>query len=352
MGVGVRLVEAQSSLVFGLCLLEVSSLEHEVTQVDHSRDASRIRDDGCAEIFFRALAVSPFEPTDAALGKCCRDILAFGDRRSEKRSRLLQVAALIREHAIGEVAYAPRHITQRALLVAIRKSPAFMRIDVVTLFPQFFEPIVGGSILGRAQAKGLVSINVHDLWSWVPDGERADDAPYGGGPGMVLRLGPLVSSIESLLGSLSAPPGCRVIVPSPAGRRFDHLTAEMLAAFDRLLFVCGHYEAIDERFFDLVEADELSLGDFVLTGGEIATLAFVDAVVRLVPGAIDAESIESDSFAHGGLDWPHFTRPAVFRGHPVPEVLLSGDHERIAAWRKDAARSRTATRRPDLMPKR
>jgi tRNA (guanine37-N1)-methyltransferase len=225
-----------------------------------------------------------------------------------------------------------------------------MQIDVVTLFPQFFEPFVTGSIVGRAQTKGLVRIAVHDLWAFVPPGERADDAPYGGGPGMVLRLGPLIACMESLLGEgLTVPPGCRVIVPSPAGERFTHARAVELASLSRLVIVCGHYEGLDERFFSLVPATELSLGDFVLTGGEIAALAFLDATVRLVPGVIKAESARADSFAGGALDWPHYTRPAVFRGLAVPDVLLSGDHERIATWRKEAALARTLERRRDLL---
>ncbi len=225
-----------------------------------------------------------------------------------------------------------------------------MQIDVVTLFPQFFEPFVTGSIVGRAQTKGLVRIAVHDLWAFVPPGERADDAPYGGGPGMVLRLGPLIACMESLLGAgLAVPQGCRVIVPSPAGERFTHARAAELASLSRLVIVCGHYEGLDERFFSLVPASELSLGDFVLTGGEVAALAFLDATVRLVPGVIKAESARADSFAGGALDWPHYTRPAVFRGLAVPDVLLSGDHQRIAAWRKEAALARTRERRRDLL---
>jgi tRNA (guanine37-N1)-methyltransferase len=224
-----------------------------------------------------------------------------------------------------------------------------MQIDIVTLFPQFFEPLITGSILGRAQAKGLARISVHDLWNFVPPGERADDTPYGGGPGMVLRLGPLVACLEALLGDdLSVADECLVLVPSPAGPRFDQSVAMSLASRSRLIVVCGHYEAIDERLFDLVRATELSLGDFVLTGGEIAAMAFLDATVRLLPGVIKPESVQDESFTAGGLDWPHFTRPAVFRGVPVPEVLLSGDHERIADWRREAARTRTAERRPDL----
>lgn len=209
--------------------------------------------------------------------------------------------------------------------------------------------MIEGSILGRAQSKGVARIELHDLWRFVPAGERADDAPYGGGAGMVMRLGPIVDCLEQLLGgSLEVPAGCKIIVPSPAGRRFDHDGALGLSKAERLIVLCGRYEGIDDRLFDLVDAEEISLGDFVLTGGEVAALAFVDACVRLLPGAIAEESARDDSFADGDLDWPHYTRPAVFRGHSVPEVLLTGDHARIAAWRQEQASSRTAHRRPDL----
>lgn len=224
-----------------------------------------------------------------------------------------------------------------------------MRIDVVTLFPQFIEPLVRGSIVGRAQAKGLAEITVVDLWRFVPDGERADDAPYGGGAGMVMRLGPIIACMESLLGeSLDVPERARVVVPSPAGPVFDQARARELAALERLIVICGHYEGIDERFFDLIRAEEISLGDFVVTGGEIPALAIVDACVRILPGAIAAESAANESFSGPDLDWPHYTRPAVFRGESVPEVLLSGDHGKIAAWRSARAAERTMHRRPDL----
>lgn len=224
-----------------------------------------------------------------------------------------------------------------------------MRIDIVTLFPTFFEPIVSGSIIGRAQEKGLASIAVWDLRESVARGERADDAPYGGGPGMVLRLEPIVASLEHLFGpDLAVPPNQRVIVPSPAGRRFDDALARRLAALERLVIVCGHYEGIDERLFEIVDAEEVSLGDFVTTGGEIPAMAIVDACVRLIPGAIDAQSAAFDSFADGALDWPHYTRPAEFRGHNVPEILLSGDHAKIARWRREQSEARTKSRRPDL----
>jgi len=217
------------------------------------------------------------------------------------------------------------------------------------LFPEFLRPVVEGSILGRAQRSGVAQIELHDLWRFVPGGERADDAPYGCGAGMVMRLGPIVDCLEQLLGGeLRVPPGAKVIVPSPAGRRFDHSVASELARCERLIVVCGRYEGIDDRLFDLVDAEEISLGDFVLTGGEIAALALVDACVRLLPGAIAAESARDDSFADGDLDWPHYTRPAVFRGLSVPDVLLTGDHARIATWRREQASARTARRRPDL----
>jgi tRNA (guanine37-N1)-methyltransferase len=224
-----------------------------------------------------------------------------------------------------------------------------MRIDVITLFRAFFEPIISGSILGRAQGKGLVDVRVHDLWRYVPAGERADDAPYGGGPGMVMRLGPLIACLEDVLGAgLAVPERCRVIVPSPAGVRFDHAMAQTFSELSNLVIICGHYEGIDERLFELVPAHEVSLGDFVLTGGEIPALAFIDACVRLLPGAIDPQSASEDSFADGTLDWPHYTRPAVFRGIAVPDVLLSGDHAKIARWRRTQAHERTGSRRPDL----
>ncbi|HET9343625.1 MAG TPA: tRNA (guanosine(37)-N1)-methyltransferase TrmD [Candidatus Eremiobacteraceae bacterium] len=224
-----------------------------------------------------------------------------------------------------------------------------MRIDIVTLFPEFLRPVVEGSILGRARSKGLAQIELHDLWKFVPAGERADDAPYGGGAGMVMRLGPIVDCLEHLLGGdLKVPAGHKLIVPSPAGRRFDHSVALELSQLERIIVLCGRYEGIDDRLFDLVEAEEISLGDFVITGGEIAALAFVDACVRLLPGAIAPESARDDSFTDGELDWPHYTRPAVFRGLAVPDVLLTGDHARIEAWRRSEASARTTRRRPDL----
>lgn len=223
-----------------------------------------------------------------------------------------------------------------------------LRVDVLTLFPEMFAPALGLSILGRAQERGVVDVRLHHLLDELHGTERADDRPFGGGPGMVLRIEPLARVLDAILAD--APPEERraVVVTSPAGAPFKHADALGFSTLDRLVIVCGHYEGIDERFTALYGAREVSLGDFVLTGGEIPALAFLDATVRLVDGAINAESLASESFADALLDAPAYTRPAVFRGVPVPDVLLSGDHAKIAEWRRRQSRERTAARRGDL----
>ena len=191
-------------------------------------------------------------------------------------------------------------------------------------------------------------VRLHHLLDALGARERADDRPFGGGPGMVLRVEPLARVLDAILAD--APPHERraVVIASAAGRPFAQADAREFAGLDRIVIVCGHYEGIDERVVALYGAREVSLGDFVLTGGEIPALAFLDATVRLVEGAIAPESLASESFTAGVLDAPAYTRPAVFRGEAVPEVLLSGDHARIAAWRREQSRARTAARRPDL----
>ncbi|MGP6157431.1 MAG: tRNA (guanosine(37)-N1)-methyltransferase TrmD [Vulcanimicrobiaceae bacterium] len=223
-----------------------------------------------------------------------------------------------------------------------------LAVDVVTLFPEIFAPAVALSILGRAQERGLVRIAVHNLLDALERGKRADDRPYGGGPGMVLRLEPLARVLDRILEDGAPDERREVVVTSAAGKPFRQADAERFAALERLIVVCGHYEGIDERLVELYAAQEYSLGDFVLTGGEIPALAFIDATVRLVPGAINADSLTAESFVDGGLDAPAYTRPATFRSLDVPPVLLSGDHARIAAWRRDESRRRAAERRPDL----
>jgi len=223
-------------------------------------------------------------------------------------------------------------------------------IDVVTLFPEVFAPFVGLSIVGRAVEAGLVDVRYHHLLDSVAGRERADDEPYGGGAGLVMRIEPVAKALDGILSG--APAGERrvIAVTSPSGKRFEQADARRFAReLDRLVLICGHYEGIDERLSALYEIEEYSLGDFVLTGGEIPALAIMDATVRLLEGAIHSDSAAAESFEQRLLDHPSYTRPASFRGVDVPEVLLSGDHAAIAAWRRQKSRERTASRRPDLL---
>ena len=223
-----------------------------------------------------------------------------------------------------------------------------LTIDIITLFPELFAPFVGLSIVGRAAERGVVAVRYHHLLDELPQGERADDALFGGGPGMVLRIEPVARALDRILAEARSQ-RLAIVVPTPAGAPFTHAHAARWAMLERLIIVCGHYEGIDERLNALYQVEECSIGDFVLTGGEIPALAFMDATVRLVPGALAAESLASESFAAGTLDYPSFTRPATFRGVDVPAVLLSGDHAKIARWRREQSRRRTEARRSDLL---
>jgi tRNA (guanine37-N1)-methyltransferase len=222
-------------------------------------------------------------------------------------------------------------------------------IDVVTLFPELFAPFVGLSIVGRAVESGVVAVRYHHLLDELGRGERADDTPFGGGPGMVLRIEPLARILDRIVAEAPLEERRAIVVPSPSGARFNQASAKRWAGLQRLVILCGHYEGIDDRLRTLYEVEECSLGDFVLTGGEIPALAFMDATVRLLAGALRPASLESESFADGLLDYPAFTRPASFRGVDVPAVLLSGDHAKIAQWRREQSRLRTAARRRDLL---
>ena len=231
-----------------------------------------------------------------------------------------------------------------------------MRVDVVTIFPDYLAPL-GVSLLGKAQERGLLKVGVHDLRTWTADVHRTvDDSPYGGGPGMVMTPGPWGQALDAVLAGTDVRPV--LVVPTPSGRPFTQELAAELSGEPWLVFACGRYEGIDSRV--LLDAEqrfrvlELSLGDYVLAGGEVAVLVLVEAVVRLLPGVLgNAESHRDDSFAPGAmqdlLEGPVYTRPPVWRGLGVPEVLQSGDHARIAAWRREQARARTAERRPDLL---
>lgn len=226
-----------------------------------------------------------------------------------------------------------------------------LTIDILTLFPGMFPGVLGESILGRAQERGLVRVSVHDIRAWADPKHRvADDTPYGGGGGMVMKPEPVVGAIEAVRG-MRGPGAGPVIYLSPQGRPFSHMEAQRLARLSHFTLLCGHYEGIDERVREGGWIDEeLSIGDYVLTGGELPALVVVDAVVRLLPGALGNESsAANDSFATGLLDCPHYTRPEEFRGLRVPEILRSGHHAEIERWRRREALRRTLARRPDLV---
>lgn len=223
-----------------------------------------------------------------------------------------------------------------------------MRIDILTILPEMFEAPMSASMLGIAREKGILDLHVHDLRDWTHDRHRTtDDSPYGGGPGMVMKPEPVFAAVRAIRAMDAAEP--YTIFLAPSGRPFDQPCARELSARERLLFVCGRYEGFDERILTL--ADEiLSIGDYVLTGGELAAMVVADATVRLLPGVLGHEdSVTDESFSEGLLEYPHYTRPAEFEGMQVPEVLLSGDHARIARWRREQAIARTARVRPDLL---
>jgi tRNA (guanine37-N1)-methyltransferase len=226
-----------------------------------------------------------------------------------------------------------------------------MRFDVLTLFPEIFQGFLGQSLLKRAIDAGLVETLPHDIRNWsVGKHRQVDDRPFGGGPGMVMMPGPVVEGVEAVQ-ALSKTPG-HLVMLTPQGRRLDQPAVERLAARPRLLLLCGRYEGYDERIRILLQPEEISLGDFVLNGGEVAAMALIEAVIRLVPGVLGAEDGSAgDSFSgpRRYLEFAQYTRPREYRGLEVPEVLLSGNHEQIAHWREEDSRQRTAARRPDLL---
>jgi tRNA (guanine37-N1)-methyltransferase len=222
-----------------------------------------------------------------------------------------------------------------------------VRIDVFTIFPAILEGPLRQSLLGHALAEGVLDVRVHDLRDWAVDRHRSvDDEAFGGGPGMVMKPEPVFAAVESL-----DPERGRVVLLSPAGRRLDQALVRELAAEPHLTLLCGRYEGIDERVVEGLPAEEVSIGDYVLSGGEVPALVLIEAVARLIPGVIGKEeSHEQDSFTEAGLlDHPHYTRPREFRGMAVPEVLVSGDHGAIAGWRRAAALEKTRRNRPDLI---
>jgi tRNA (guanine37-N1)-methyltransferase len=225
-----------------------------------------------------------------------------------------------------------------------------MRFDVFTLFPEVFEPYLNISILMRAINAGLLEVRLHNIRSYAVDKHHTtDDTPYGGGGGMVMKPEPIFSAVETVLGDK---PECPIILMTPQGRPFTQRVAQELAIVPRLALVCGRYEGIDERVRSNLVTDEISIGDYVLTGGELPALAIIDAVTRLIPGALgDPDGAADDSHASGLLEYPHYTKPPVFRSFSVPDVLLSGNHSQIERWRRKQSLLRTLQRRADLLEK-
>ncbi|MFN2576106.1 MAG: tRNA (guanosine(37)-N1)-methyltransferase TrmD [Pyrinomonadaceae bacterium] len=232
-----------------------------------------------------------------------------------------------------------------------------LRVDIITIFPDYFREAFDYGIIRRARIAGLVSIQPHDLRSWTSDRHHVvDDRPFGGGDGMVLKPEPIFAAVESLAGARrreDIAPTKRVVLLSPQGKRLTQSIAADFAASDQLVLICGRYEGVDERVAETLVTDEISIGDYVLSGGEPAALVVIDATVRLIPGALGSEtSTATESFSeasNGSFDYPHYTRPPEFQGMRVPEVLLTGHHGEIARWRRDAAEGKTKRNRPDLV---
>jgi tRNA (guanine37-N1)-methyltransferase len=224
-----------------------------------------------------------------------------------------------------------------------------MKFDVVTIFPRMVQAALAEGVVSRGIERGLLDVRVHDLREHTTDRHRTvDDVPYGGGPGMVMKAEPLVAAVARIRTERGEPRA--VVLLSPQGRRFTQADAVRFAELGHIALLCGRYEGMDERVKELVAAEELSIGDYVLSGGELPALIVVDAVSRLVPGVVgDEQSVEADSFSRGLLDYPHYTRPAEFAGLKVPDVLLSGHHAQVRRWRKKAALARTLDRRPELL---
>ena len=328
--------------------LDFARLEQTVRGVDDRRHACRVRGESLAErrIGRRGVAAREFEQCPFVVHEG-----PFALGRSERERR--RIAPLSRR----EVAVAHRAIA--ALEVALgrgrgnsqepreERHASMLHVDVITLFPEMFAPVIGLSIVGRAVERGLVDIRLHDVLDALAPGERADERPFGGGPGMVLRIEPLARILDAVLADAPEHERRRIALTAADGRAFSHTDAAAFGALDRLVLICGHYEGVDERLAALYPVESFSLGGFVLTGGEIPAMAFIDATVRLLDGVIAPESRAAESFVTGAdaVDHPSYTQPRVFRGISVPDVLLSGDHAKIAAWRRDRSRERAALRK-------
>jgi tRNA (guanine37-N1)-methyltransferase len=343
---GVRVVDVQRGVVMRDCIVHGTVFEQQIADVHDGRNAARVRNErrgergdgrvavGAPQVRKRALVVN-----ERSFGVAAR----ANERVREMPQRFVDALPFECGDAGGERRFRPAR-PSRTQQSREERHPHMLHVDIITLFPEMFAPVIGLSIVGRAVERGLVDVTVHDLVAACEPGARADERPFGGGPGMVLRIEPLAKILDGILDAAEPGERRRIILTSASGPRFDHADAEAFAAAARLILICGHYEGIDERLSRLYPVEERSLGDFVLTGGEIPALAFLDAAVRLVDGAIATESRIAESFVNGDLDYPAYTRPPVFRGVEVPPVLLSGDHAAIAAWRRERSRQRAIAR--------
>lgn len=223
-----------------------------------------------------------------------------------------------------------------------------MRFDIFSLFPQVIQPYIDSSILQRARENQLIEVNLHNIRDWATDKHHVtDDAPYGGGGGMVMKAPPIFDAVEAVLGT---PPTCPLILMTPQGRPFSTAVARELSAMPHIAILCGRYEGVDERVREHLVTDQISVGDYVLTGGELPAMIIIDAVSRFLPGVLgDPTGAEDDSFSNGLLEYPHYTRPEIYRGWGIPPELLSGNHAEIARWRKEQSIIRTIKNRPDLL---
>lgn len=325
---------------------DVAVFELQVAEVHEGGNARGVRLERKDQFIGCPAAVAARQVHERALvaGVRLRRRITGCERNGERLPRLIEPAGAQRFRAALDLAgrtgrgdsEESREERQRSML----------HVDVITLFPEMFAPVIGLSIVGRAVERGLAAVTVHDLIDALAPGERADERPYGGGPGMVLRIEPLARLLDAIVARAGPAEQRAIVLTAAAGRPFRQPDAAAWSALDRLVVICGHYEGVDERLGALYPIHEVSLGPFVLTGGEIPAMALIDATVRLLDGAIAADSREAESFAGGPqeLDHPTFTRPPVFRGVAVPEVLLSGDHARIAEWRRQRSRERSACR--------
>jgi len=343
---GVAVVRDQGRLIVRDRFVDAAVFEQQVAQCRQRRRSPRIGFERRGEFADRRLAVVAAQREQRAFvahGRNVRRRCGFGEGVGKRELGR-------REPSPFEVLDPGRKRCRRR---GPRDQPAqaveerhvgVLHVDVVTLFPEMFAPVIGLSIVGRAIEGGLVDVRLHHLLDALEPGERADERPYGGGPGMVLRIEPLARTLDGILAEAPSAERRRIVLTSASGPQFRQSDAAAWAALDRLILICGHYEGVDERLGALYPIEEIALGEFVLTGGEIAAMAFLDATVRLLPGAIDSDSVASESWSGGQLDHPAFTRPPSFRGVDVPPVLLSGDHGKIAAWRREESRRRAARR--------